>query len=69
MIKFKKMLISKKTIGIIKNNLNKMKILVMNSITFKIPILTATYYLYTTPVKIGILCKCNRIHYQYLHLA
>jgi len=40
--KSKKMLISKKGIGIVKNYLNKMDILVMNSITFKIPILTAT---------------------------
>jgi len=34
-------LISKKGIGIVKSYLNKMKILLMNSITFKIPILTA----------------------------
>jgi len=43
-----------------KNYLNKMKILVMNSVTFKIPILTAanyimTYYFYMIAVKIGIL--------------
>jgi len=42
MSKFKKLLISKEGIGIVKNYLNKMKTLVIYSITFKIPILTAT---------------------------
>jgi len=53
------MLISEKRIGIVKNYLNKMKILVINFITFKITILTATnsiqYYFYVIAVKIGIL--------------
>jgi len=53
-----------------KNYLNKMKIK-MNSITYKILILTITninYHLYTIVVKIGIL-KCNRINYQYPHVV
>jgi len=60
------MLISKKRIGIY---LNKMTILVMNPITFKIPILTATNTL--VPLYISSQnrdLKCNRIHYQYLIL-
>jgi len=54
MSKLKKLLILKKGIGIVKNYLNKMKILVMNSITFKIPILIAVN-MQLVAVKIGIL--------------
>jgi len=38
------MLILKKRIEIVKNYINKMKTLVMNSITFMIPILTVVIY-------------------------
>jgi len=54
-----------------KNYLNKMKILVMNSITFKIPILTANNCilpLYDSSKNNSDL-KCNKIYYQYLDLV
>jgi len=66
MSKLKK-LIFKKENRYHKNNLNKMKILVANSITFKIPILTAVVYDISCSQNSDI--KCNRLHYQYLHLV
>jgi len=47
------------------------EMLVMNSITFKIPILTTVYKgnKILDAVKIHRYLKCNRIHYQYLHLV
>jgi len=64
-IRTRKLLISKKENMDHKNNLNKIKILVMNSITFKIPITfiqwQSKYGSYVNVI--------HRIHYQYLHLV
>jgi len=66
----KKIINFKKRLGIVKNYLNKMKILIMNSIIFKIRILTVTnsiLLLYDNSQNRDL--KCNRTHYQYLHLV